>query len=196
MFRDIPQSVEVTQGHLRGLEAWRKAQGMERRRLLRQIPPETGKLLAILLANCPAGDAVEVGAGAGYSGLWLALACRATQRKLTTFELDPSKAELARQSFSAANVLDVVELREADALEGLKTLPGIAFCFIDAERNIARTAYELALAVLPTGGVIAVDNAISHAAEFADFLDDAEHDPRVDALIVPIGSGLLVCRKV
>lgn len=55
MFRDIPQSVEVTQGHLKALEAWRKAQGMERRRLLRQIPPETGKLIAILLANCPPG---------------------------------------------------------------------------------------------------------------------------------------------
>ncbi|MDR3641446.1 MAG: class I SAM-dependent methyltransferase [Humidesulfovibrio sp.] len=196
MFRDIPQAIEVTQGHLKALEAWRKAQGMERKRLLRQIPPETGKLLAILLANCPPGDAAEVGTGAGYSGLWLALACRATHRMLTTFELDPSKVELARQSFSAADVLDVVELREADALEGLKSLPRLSFCFIDAERGLARAAYETALAALPTGGVIAVDNAISHAEEFQDFLDDAQKDPRVDALIVPIGSGLLVCRKV
>ncbi len=196
MFRDIPQSIEVTQGHLKALEAWRKAQGMERKRLLRQIPPETGKLLAILLANCPAGDAAEVGTGAGYSGLWLALACRATGRRLTTFELDPSKAELARQSFSAADVLDVVELREADALEGLKSLSGLAFCFIDAERDMARAAFELALAALPVGGLICVDNAISHASEFQEFLNDAERDERVDALIVPIGSGLLVCRKV
>jgi caffeoyl-CoA O-methyltransferase len=196
MFRDIPQAIEVTQGHLKALEAWRKAQGMERKRLLRQIPPETGKLLAILLANCPPGDAAEVGTGAGYSGLWLALACRATNRKLTTFELDPAKAELARQSFSASAVLDVVELREADALEGLKSLPKLSFCFIDAERDLARAAFETALAALPTGGVIAVDNAISHAQEFPDFLNDAEMDPRVDALIVPIGSGLLVCRKV
>jgi len=196
MFRDIPQAVEVTQGHLKALEAWRKAQGMERKRLLRQVPPETGKLLALLLANCPPGDAAEIGAGAGYSGLWLALACRATARKLTTFELDPAKAELARQSFSAADVLDVVELREADALAGLKELRNLAFCFIDAERDMARDAYELALAALPTGGVIAVDNAISHAQEFPQFLNDAEMDPRVDAVIVPIGSGLLVCRKV
>lgn len=196
MFRDIPQPVEVTQGHLKALEAWRKAQGMERRRLLRQIPPETGKLLAILLANCPPGNAAEVGTGAGYSGLWLALACRATGRKLTTFELDPAKAELARQSFSSAAVLDVVDFREEDALAGLKGLSGLAFCFIDAERDMARQAYETALAILPQGGVIAVDNAISHAAEFQEFLYDAERDPRVDALIVPIGSGLLVCRKV
>lgn len=197
MFRDMPQSVEATQGHLRALEAWRKAQGAERARLLRQIPPETGKLLAILLANCPPGDAVEVGSGAGYSGLWLALACRAASpaRKLTTFELDPAKAELARQSFSAAAVGDVVELREADALAGMAGLPCFSFCFIDAERAIARAAYELALDRLPAGGLVCVDNAISHAAEFQDFLDDAERDARVDALIVPIGSGLLVCRR-
>jgi len=196
MFRDIPQAIEVTQGHLKALEAWRKAQGVERNRLLRQIPPETGKLLAILVAGAPAGNGVEVGTGAGYSGLWLALACRATGRKLRTFELDPAKAELARHSFEAANVLDVVEFVEGDALQGLADTPALSFCFIDAERDMARKAYELALPKLPVGGLICVDNAISHAAEFPDFLDDAEHDARVDAVIVPIGSGLLVCRKV
>jgi predicted O-methyltransferase YrrM len=198
MFRDMPQSIEATQGHLRALEAWRKAQGAERARLLRQIPPETGKLLAILLAGCPAGDAVEVGAGGGYSGLWLALACRAAKpaRKLVTFELDPAKAELARQSFEAAAVLDVVELRQADALAGMAELASYSFCFIDAERDMARAAFEQALAKLPVGGLVCVDNAISHAVEFQDFLDDTLADARVDALIVPIGSGLLVCRKV
>jgi len=196
MFRTIPQAVEVTQGHLKALEAWRTAQGMERKRLLRAITPETGKLLAILMASCPAGDGVEVGTGSGYSALWLALACRATGRKLRTFELDHNKAELARQSLSAGDVLDVVELVEADALAGLKDIAALSFCFIDAERAIARDAYELALPRLPVGGLICVDNAISHASEFQDFLDDAEMDARVDAVIVPIGSGLLVCRKV
>ena len=196
MFRDIPQSIEVTQGHLKALEAWRVAQGMERKRLLRQISPETGKLLALLLANCPAGNAAEVGTGAGYSALWLALACRATGRKLVTFELDEAKAALALHCLDAAAVLDVVELRQTDALEGLKGLSNISFCFIDAERDMARSAYEQALALLPTGGLIVVDNAISHAAEFQEFLYDAEMDPRVDAVIAPMDSGLLICRKV
>jgi caffeoyl-CoA O-methyltransferase len=196
MFRDIPQSVEVTQGHLKALEAWREAQGMEQRRLLRQVTPETGKLLALLLAGCPAGDAVELGTGAGYSALWLALACRASGRKLITFELDPAKAELARHCLGAAEVLDVVELREADGFEGLKSVPSPAFCFIDAEREKTRDAYELALAALPVGGFIAVDCVISHADEFTHFLLDVEVDPRVDMVIVPNGSGLLLCRKV
>ncbi len=195
MFRNIPQSVEVTQGHLKALEAWRSAQGMEQRRL-RQITPETGRLLALLLANCPAGDALELGTGAGYSALWLALACRATGRKLTTFELDPSKAELARHCLGAAEVLDVVELRESDGLEGLKVVPNLAFCFLDAGREMVGEAYELVLPALPVGGLIVVDGATSHAHEFPHFLLDVEVDPRVDMVIVPNGSGLLICRKV
>ena len=195
MFLNMPKTVEDAQAHLKTLEQSRKDQGMERKFLLRQIPPETGKLLCILLASAPPGLAVEVGAGAGYSGLWLALACRETDRRLLTFELDPAKAELARQSFSTAAVLDVVDLIEGDALGGMDSLPSLAFCFIDAERWLAREAYELALVKLPKGGLICVDNAISHAPEFQDFLDDTRLDPRVDAVIVPIGSGLLVCRK-
>ena len=196
MFSSMPQDVAATLAQLKELEAWRKAQGMERRLLLRQIPPETGRLLAILLASAPAGLAVEVGTGAGYSGLWLALACRETKRRLRTFELDPDKAELARQSFADAAVLDVVDFIEGDALAGLEALSSLSFCFIDAERGLARAAYELALARLPKGGLICVDNAVSHALEFLDFLDDTVKDQRVDALIVPIGSGLLVSRKI
>lgn len=196
MFRDIPQSVEVTQGHLKALEAWRAAQGMEPQRLLPQVTQETGKLLALLLASCPAGDAVELGTGAGYSALWLALACRASGRKLITFERDPAKAELARHCLGAAEVLDVVELREADGFEGLKAIPNPAFCFIDAEREQTRDAYELALAALPPGGLIAVDCVISHAGAFTHFLLDVEVDPRVDMVVVPNGPGLLLCRKV
>lgn len=196
MFRSIPQSVEVTQGHLKALEAWRAAQGMEPKRQLRQVTQETGKLLALLLANCPKGDAVELGTGAGYSALWLALACRAGGRRLVTFENDAAKLELARHCLDAAGVLDVVDLREGDALEGLRSLSNYSFCFLDADRALVPQAYELALAALPTGGLIVVDNAISHAPDMAQFLFDLEVDPRVDMVIVPNETGLLLCRKV
>ncbi len=196
MFRDITQAVEVTQGHLKALEGWRQAQGADESRQLRQVSPEAGKLLAILLASCPPGDAVELGSGGGYSGLWLALACRATQRRLVTFERDPNKATLARHCLEAGDVLDFVELREADGLTGLGGVAGISFCFIDAEPSMAREAYEAALSLLPSGGVVAIGDAIERASEFQGFLDDAEMDARVDAVLVPIGSGLLICRKV
>ncbi|SNR80389.1 Predicted O-methyltransferase YrrM [Humidesulfovibrio mexicanus] len=196
MFRDIPQSVEVTQGHMKALEAWRKAQGVEPQRLLPQVEPEAGKLLALLLANCPPGDAAELGTGAGYSALWLALACRATGRKLVTFEPDPAKVELARHCLDTAGVFDVVELRQEDGVAGLDSLSGLSFCFIDAGPECAREAFETALAALPRGGLVIVGEAVSGAERFPQFLLDVEVDPRVDAVTLPLGAGLLICRKV
>lgn len=44
---------------------------------------------ALLLTNSPEGDMIEVGASAGCSTPWLALAAQATGRRVTTFEVLP-----------------------------------------------------------------------------------------------------------
>lgn len=222
MFRDIPQAVQVTQGHLKALEAWRSAQGDPARRM-RQLSPEAGKLLALLLCGCPAGDALEIGAGGGYASLWLALACRATGRRLTAYERAEPRAELARQSLGAAGVGDVVELVQGDGLEGLTALPAapaLAFCLIDCDPGQAAQAFELALDRLVPGGLACVTLPAGVPANivvekkhsgghidiaglppeiiaFRRFLFDAEMDPRVDAVSLPLeDTPLLVCRKV
>ena len=46
------------------------------------------------------------------------------------------------------------------------------------------------------GGILAAGNAINHRAALQPVLDRALSDVRVDALVVPIGKGVLVCRKV
>jgi predicted O-methyltransferase YrrM len=46
-----------------------------------------------------------------------------------------------------------------------------------------------------TGGILVADNAISHREGLAEFLEQVMHDSRVDALVVPIGMGDLLCRK-
>jgi predicted O-methyltransferase YrrM len=45
------------------------------------------------------------------------------------------------------------------------------------------------------GALLVADNAINHAAMLRPMLDRALQDPRVDALIVPIANGELLCRK-
>jgi|GEM_PF-6616003 len=49
--------------------------GKPRLQRLRQVPPDTGKFLALLAANAPAGEYLEIGSSAGCSTLWLAVAC-------------------------------------------------------------------------------------------------------------------------
>jgi predicted O-methyltransferase YrrM len=172
-----------------------RTDGTPRQKRLRQIPPEVGKFIAILAAGAPAGQYLEIGTSAGYSTLWLALACRAAGRKITTYEILEEKAALALQTFAATGVGDVVEFVRGDALDHLPGGQDIAFCFLDAEKEVYGRCYEAVVPRMVPGGILVADNAINHQAALQPMLERALQDERVDALIVPIGNGALVCRK-
>ncbi|MFQ5434124.1 MAG: O-methyltransferase [Anaerolineae bacterium] len=196
MFNPIPEPIFARMRQLETQDAKDRQDGTERLRRLRQIPPETGKLLAILAANCPAGNIIEIGASAGYSTLWLALACRANGRTLTTFEILPEKVKLATETFTQTGVTDVITLVKGDARHHLARLDDIAFCFLDAEKEVYGDCYELVVPNLVHGGLLVADNAISHGDAMRDVLDRALQDARLDALILPVGKGLLLGRRV
>ena len=107
MFDDIPRCILGRMNELEQIDAQDRSDGTARLERLRQIPPETGKFIALLAATAPAGRYVEVGTSAGYSTLWLALACRLLGRTITTFEILDEKAKLARQTFRVTGVGDV-----------------------------------------------------------------------------------------
>jgi caffeoyl-CoA O-methyltransferase len=196
MFYNIPPAMQARMSELERIDARDRTDGTTRLRRLRQIPPQTGRFLALLAANTPAGEWVEIGASAGYSTLWLALA--ALQRpgqKIVTFEMLPEKAAMARETFAAAQVEDRVELIEGDARATLDAREGISFCFLDAEKDSYLECYELVVPKLVSGGLLVADNALNHREALGGFLQRAQIDPRVDALIVPIGKGELICRK-
>ena len=115
---------------------------------------------------------------------------------MTTFEVLEEKVNRASETFEAAEVSDQIQLIHGDAREVISGYTDVAFCFLDAERDIYRDVYEKLINNVVSGGIIAVDNVISHADELAGFISYVESDPRVDALVVPIGKGILVCRKL
>ena len=195
MFDDIPQPILDRMEFLAGIDARDRADGTPRLERLRQIPPETGKFIALLAATAPPGRYIEIGTSAGYSTLWLALACRAVGRKITTFEVLDAKAELARQTFEIAGVGDVVERVHGDALDHLASSDGVSFCFLDAEKEIYSACYEAVVPNMVSGGILVADNAINHEQALRPMLDRALADDRVDALVVPIGKGALMCRR-
>ena len=195
MFTDIPQEILGRMAELEQSDSRDRTDGTPRMKRLRQIPPEVGKFITILAAAAPAGRWIEIGTSAGYSTLWLALACRAVGRKITTYEILADKAALARQTFARAGVSDVVELVHGDALDHLPGGNDIAFCFLDAEKEVYGRCYEAVVPGMRPGGILIADNAINHQATLQPMLDRALKDQRLDALIVPIGKGELVCRK-
>ena len=195
MFHEIPEAMLARMRELERIDSIDRIDGTPRMRRLRQIQPEVGRFIAMLAAAAPPGRCVEIGTSAGYSTLWLALACRGMGRRITTYEILPEKADLARQTFDAAEVWDAVEFVHGDALDHLPNLRDIAFCFLDAEKQIYADCYEAVVPRMVGGGLLVADNAINHRATLQPMLDRALDDERVDALIVPIGNGELVCRK-
>lgn len=195
MFHNIPSEMLDRMQELEGWDEKDRADGTPRLERLRQIPPETGRFLALWAAAAPDGAYLEIGTSGGYSALWLALACRAAERNLTTFEVLPQKAALARDTFAQAGVGDVVRLVEGDFLEHADEFDEVGFCFLDAEKEVYRACYDAVVPRLVTGGILIADNAINHRETLQPMLDAALADDRVDALIIPIGKGELVCRK-
>lgn len=196
MFHDIPQSVLERMRYLERVDRQDRNDGTSRMERLRQIPPQTGQFIAMLAAAAPDGKYIEIGTSAGYSTLWLALCCKMLRRKITTFEILETKAKIARETFRLAEVEDVVELVYGDALKYLDHYRNIAFCFLDAEKEIYADCYEKIVPNMISGGVLLADNAINHEAVLRPMLDRALGDNRVDAMIVPIGKGELICRKI
>ncbi len=196
MFHDIPQTVLTRMRELEQIDLRDRNDGTPQMNRLRQISPDVGRFIALLAATAPDGRCIEIGTSAGYSTLWLALACRATSRKVTTFEILGEKVELARSTFGVAGVGDIVELVHGDALEYLSNFQNIAFCFLDCEKEIYERCYEAVVPRMVKGGVLVADNAINHQATLQPMLERALHDDRVDVLIVPIGKGELVCRRI
>ncbi len=195
MFHEIPEAIQRRMEKLEAADARDRRDGTPQAERLRQITPETGRFLALLAASAPEGRWIEIGTSAGYSALWLALACREAGGKLTTFEILPAKARRARETFREAGVEDVVELVEGDGLAHLERIEGIAFCFLDLEKGAYRASYEAVVPRLVRGGLLVADNVVSHAEALRPFVTAVEAEARVDAVVVPIGRGVLVCRK-
>ncbi|MBE2199468.1 MAG: class I SAM-dependent methyltransferase [Anaerolinea sp.] len=191
MFHNIPEAILTRMAALETIDQRDRQDGTPHMQRLRQIPAETGKFLALLAAMAPHGRLIEIGTSAGYSTMWLSLALR----PITTFEVLPGKVEVATTTFAQTGLAGQVTLVAGDARAHLPHLTDIALCFVDAEKDVYADCYEAVVPNLVHGGLFVADNAISHAEALRPFLDHAQEDGRVDALVVPIGKGILLCRK-
>jgi len=171
------------------------------------ISADEGKLLAVLLRAIGARTVLEIGALAGYSGVWLARALP-PDGMLTTIEKDPRHAALARQAFAEARLEKRTRVVEGAALDVLPTLkPGFDAVFVDADKAPLAQYFEWSMRLLRVGGLLLLDNAFRHGGvvDQSDRTPDTEgirafnrlaaRDPRLAATIVPVRDGLLVAVK-
>jgi predicted O-methyltransferase YrrM len=123
------------------------------------VPPVDGRLLRLLAETTGAKHIVEIGTSNGYSGIWQCLALKATDGKLTTFEIDAGRAALARQNFAKAGVDDIVTLIEGDAHEKVTDLSGpIDIVFLDADKEGYVDYLNKLLPKVRPGGLVIAHN--------------------------------------
>jgi len=157
----------------------------------RNVEPETAELLGVLVRATRARRVLELGTSNGYSTIWLADAVEATAGALKSVEIDPARTAMARANLGRAGL--AAELVTGDAAETLRTSADGAWdlVFLDAERP-AYAGYwpELVRALRPDGGLLAIDNVLSHAAEVAEVTALIAADSAVTTVLVAVGAGL------
>ncbi|GIF45838.1 putative O-methyltransferase YrrM [Asanoa ferruginea] len=161
-------------------------------RLLRRrnLEPDTAALLAMLVRVAGARRVVEIGTSNGYSTIWLARAAGDIGGRVVT--VDTQEWPGVRSNLSSAGVS--VDLVLADGGAHLAALPSgsVDLLFLDAERTEYAGWWPDPIRVLRPGGVLAIDNVLSHPSEVAPFLALVAADPRCRSTTVPVGKGLSI----
>ena len=174
------------------------AQQTDRIQRYRNVEPESALFLAMQIHIQQSKEILEIGTSTGYSTLWLAHAAQQTQGRVTTLEIDPARTAQAQHHAQELGLDDVIDFWVGDAEKYLaKTTQQYDFIFLDAERD-AYVGYWAFLQKMlnPCGGVLIVDNVISHAAQVKCFIELIENDPRFISMTLPIGAGLyMVCSQ-
>ena len=154
---------------------------------------------------------LEIGTFTGLSALTMGLAMDENS-KLTALDKNKVTSDAAMRFFKKAKINNKINLLINNAIVSLKDLynqkKNFDFIFIDADKENYINYFNNALNILNNNGIIVVDNVLWYGdvadqnkndkftlkiREFNKFIND---DNRVESLILPIGDGLSVCRKI
>jgi predicted O-methyltransferase YrrM len=161
------------------------------------ITRDTGEFLSVMVRATAARHILEFGTSNGYSTLWLAEAACAYGGNVTTVEASAYKASLASNTFSRSGLNEYITLIHDDAGVFMTQVANasIDLLFLDSERSEYNGWWEQIRRILRPGGLLIVDNAISHQEQMTSFLDLVKLDEEFTISLVPVGKGELLAVK-
>jgi predicted O-methyltransferase YrrM len=173
------------------------------------VTPAVGALLSLLARLSGGKSVVEVGTGAGVSGLWLLSGMRA-DGVLTTIDIEPEHQRIAKQAFSEGGIgTSRTRLISGRAQEVLTRLADESYdlVFIDADPTDQPEFVVEGIRLLRPGGVIVVHRAALGGRAGDPSANDAEvtavreaarliaEDERLTPVLVPLGDGILAAAR-
>jgi predicted O-methyltransferase YrrM len=155
---------------------------------------DTGEFLAVLVRATLAQRVLEIGTSNGYSTLWLASAARAIGGSVATVKLSEYKVRLASTNFARSGLAHYISLVHDNAGRLLERSVDSAFdlIFLDSERSEYPGWWPNLRRVLRPGGLLVVDNAMSHSEQLAPFVALVKADAEFVTSLVPVGNGELL----
>lgn len=160
--------------------------------LYANVPAIDGRMLRVLTESMNAKQVLEIGTSTGLSGLWFLMALERTGGRLTTLELDPRRAALAREHFKRAGVDALVNLVEGDAHKNIGKVQGpVDVVFIDAEKDGYVDYLNRVLPLVRPGGLI-----LAHNVEMVpDYVKAVSANPALETVYYLQGNQLAITLK-
>jgi caffeoyl-CoA O-methyltransferase len=160
--------------------------------LYANVPAIDGKMLRVLTESTNAKHVLEIGTSTGISGLWFLMALQNTGGRLTTLEIDPRRATLARSHFKRAGVDLLVTLLEGDAHKNVTKVKGpVDVVFIDAEKEGYVDYLNKVLPLVRPGGLILAHNVNM----VPDYVKAVAANPSLETVFYMEGNQLAITLK-
>ena len=132
--------------------------------------------------------------------------------KITTIDKNKDTSLVAKNFFEKAKVSEKIDIIIDEAINGINKLISqkklFDLIFIDADKENYKKYYELSFNLLKRDGFIIIDNVLWHGEVvdknnkehlteiIRDFNTYVKNDLRVENMIIPIGDGFSICRKL
>ena len=175
-----------------------------------QIAKEQGQFLEIITKLSKAKSCLEVGRFTGMSTLFIARGLSA-EGKITTIDNSDEFLSLAKKYWDLDNMSSKIESIIGDGAEIMQSMidrqHSYDLIFIDADKNNYPNYYELSLSLVPSNGIIIIDNMLWHGDVADEKKNDSQtntirdlntkiqNDSRVDFSLLPLSDGLSFIRK-
>ena len=176
-----------------------------------QIAVSQCHFLHLIIKTSKIKKILEIGTFTGLSALSMSLALP-DDGKLIALDKNKETNKIALNFFNKANQEKKIQTIDKPALETLKDLKEqrqkFDLVFIDADKENYKNYYDQSLDLIDKNGLIIIDNVLWHGEvidkknqdkltiNIREFNYYVNNDKRIENLIIPIGDGLNVCRKL